>query len=477
MNIADTTILRWFKDAWTAYSHLGVNSDRSNPESRRIILNNKVAAVVFILGVWVSLYLVSSSSSSLILYWFAFLLMCVWVMPFLNALGHTYISRHMLSSLMPLFIIGIVAHTRVATPDEVHGASFYVPRFYLMAISFFPLLLFSHNEEWRMYVSLAINGLTLLFFNELLDFFGAGMGILEPHVDDAFFISVSSVICLTVVGSGFYFLNRLNSDYEVRIEELLDETATKNQRIESAISYASNIQKVVLPLSETLNELSDRMFVIYRPLDVVSGDFYYLKKTTDHITFGVIDCTGHGVPGAFVSLLAHGALQRAVEACGAENPGSVMASLNRYFHDDLTRSGNPDISDGLEIILCSLDLVTNELRLAGANLSCHVVQQGTMSEYRCDRGYIRQGNPNRAFTEMNVSLKTGGMVYITTDGISDQFGGKDDKRLGKRILSEHMKTIVELPLDQQRSRITSFFDTWKGDRNQVDDICLVALRV
>jgi len=470
------SIHKWCTDAWHSFSNLGVQHGVDSPISRRIILTNRVAAVVFVLGLGVAFYFLGANASTITFNWFAFLLGTIWIMPFLNALGHTWASRHILSSLMPLFIIAIVAHTRVSTPDEVHEASFYIPRFYLMAISFFPLLLFGPSERKRMYVSFGINMLILLLFNELLDFFGAGMGLLEPEVKDAFFISISSVICLVLIGSGFFFLNELNHNYEVRIGELLKDTEHKNMRISRAINYAQNIQKVVLPTQVAVHDLSERMFIIYRPLDVVSGDFYFLEERDGHILFAVIDCTGHGVPGAFVSMLAYSALQRAVGEHGAASPANILSKLNRLFHDDLSRSGNPDIRDGMDIAICSYNTTTCELKMAGANLTIYVVQQGRIAEYPCDRGYISQGDPERTFSEITLTLQEDDMVYLTSDGISDQFGGPQDKRLGRRGLASRLESIAPMPLTRQDKQIVAFFEEWKGNGRQIDDVCMIGFR-
>jgi serine phosphatase RsbU (regulator of sigma subunit) len=467
----------WLADAWRLYSRLGTADGANDALARRIILSNQVAAVVFVMGLGVTLYFLSGEYSSITLYWFMLLLGAVWIMPFLNAMGNTGVSRLILSSLMPLFMVGIVSHTRVATPDEVHGASFYIPRFYMMAIGFFPLLLFTAAERARLYISLGLNVLIMLFFNELLDLFGAGMGLLEPQVEDAFFISISSVLSMLVIGSGFYFLNNLNNRHEQRIQELLEETEEKNARIESAIAYAKDIQQTILPPKALEEKLSDNLFVLFRPLDVVSGDFYLLQEKDDQLLFGVIDCTGHGVPGAFVSLLAHSALRRAIMEKGMQDPSSVLAVANRLFHEDFTRSGTTHQRDGMELVLCSLDRETLQLRVSGTNLYCFVVSNGELTSQRCDRGSISPGNPERVFSEHVIQLKKGDTVYLSSDGLPDQFGGPNDKRMGRKAMTQLFTSVSDQSLPNQRDAVQSAFEEWKGHRFQVDDVCVMGVRV
>jgi len=303
------------------------------------------------------------------------------------------------------------------------------------------------------------------------------MGALEPIVDHAFFISISSVISLGIIASGFFFLNQLNVAYEQRIEVLLKDSEEKNQRIRSAINYAKNIQQVVLPQKDVEDGLSERVFCFYQPLDVVSGDFYLLREDAHHLLFAVIDCTGHGVPGAFVSLLAHSALQRAISMHGMHGPAAILEETNRLFHGDFSRSGNPDVRDGMDIVLCSLDRTAMELRISGANLTAYVVQQQTVIEHRCDRGAICPGHPERRFTEATIKLAAGDMVYLTSDGLPDQFGGPQDKRFGRRALARKFAEMSSLSIPEQRDTIVSAFHTWKGEHPQVDDVCVMGVRV
>jgi len=461
---------------WQAYSQLGVKHLAEDPISRRIVLTNRVAAVVFVLGVWMAAYFLQEGFSTITLYWFVFLIGTVFIMPILNAFGHTYVSRHMLSSLMPLFIIAIVAHARLSTPNEVHEASFYIPRFFLTAISFFPLLLFSPTERLRMYVSFGSNIIILLFFNELLSLFGAGMGLLEPQIKDAFFISVTSVISLVIIASGFFFLNQLNHNYELRIGELLAETESKNRHINAGINYAKNIQQVVLPPKETLTKLNNQLFVFYRPLDVVSGDFYLVEESVDTILFAVIDCTGHGVPGAFMSILANSALQRSISLLGYSNPAAIMSSVNQLFHEDLNRSGNPDIKDGMDMAICSWNKKSHQLLISGANLHIILATDKGPALHYCDKGSISIGNPERIFTNTAFQLQPSDMVYVSSDGFADQFGGQYDKRMGKRGVASALCDMAQLPVLEQQAAIAALFDTWKGTADQVDDVCLIGFR-
>ena len=466
----------WFKDAWLLVSSLGV-FDGDNPYfSRKVVLTNQVAVIIFLVSLLLTGGFLAIDSPQATVNWFLLLLVVVWSVPFLNFLGNRVLSRHVLSTALPLFSVLFVAHIRAMHPESVHEASFYIPRYFQIALSFIPVILFGFEERKHLFISFTFNVAVLLFYNELLGMMGAGMGVAEPMVKDPFFISVSSVLGLVIVSTGYFFLNKMNSEYELQIEQLLDKTEKQNRSMQDAVNYAKNIQQVVLPKDNVLAKLKDQMFVMYRPLHTVSGDFYMVDESDDFIVFSVIDCTGHGVPGAFMSILASSALQRTMALVGQSDPRPILNNANRLFHEDLSRSGNPDIQDGMDMVLCSYDKKKGELRFAGANLSVHVVTEGGIAEYRTDKGGISMGSPDRDFKTNTIKLDKGVHVYITSDGYYDQFGGDRDRRMGKRSFREMLEEVSKLPMTQQHETLVANFYAWKGESFQVDDVCLIGFK-
>jgi serine phosphatase RsbU (regulator of sigma subunit) len=411
------------------------------------------------------------------IHWFLFSLVVTWLVPFFNFTGNRILSRHILSTALPLFAILFAGHIRVLHPESVHPASFYVARYFQISLAFMPLILFGFEERKHLFASFLFNVLALLFYNEIMDVMGAGLGVAEPIIKDPFFVSVSSVIGLALVSTGYFFLSRMNSEYELQIEGLLDKTEQQNRSMQDAINYAKNIQQVVLPKDNVLAKLKDRLFVLYRPLHTVSGDFYMVEESNDHIIFSVIDCTGHGVPGAFMSILASSSIQRSIDLVGYANPGLILNNANRLFHEDLSRSGNPDIRDGMDMVMCSFDKRTGTMRFAGANLTVYVVTQGAVAEYRTDKGGISMGSPERNFAITTLELKSGDLVYISSDGYYDQFGGDKDKRLGKRSFRDLLLMVSGMPMAEQHEYLNTYFTEWKQNSFQVDDVCLIGFRV
>ena len=466
----------WIKEAWLALSELGVKKEDTPYYSRKIVLTNQVAVIIFSFGFILTIGFLSINASAATINWFLLLLIVVWTVPFFNFIGNRILSRHILSTALPLFAVLFTAHIRAIAPETVHEASFYVSRYFQIGLSFTPLILFGFKERKHLFVSFSLNVLILLFYNEIMSLMGAGLGVAEPMVKDPFFISISSVLGLMIVSGGYFFLNKMNSEYEVQIEDLLYKTEQQNRSMQDAINYAKNIQQVVLPMNNVLDNLQEQLFVMYRPLHTVSGDFYIVEETAEYIVFSVIDCTGHGVPGAFMSILASSALQRSIALVGHANPEVILNNANRLFHEDLVRSGNPDIQDGMDMVMCCFDKRSNELSIAGANLSAYVIANGEITEYCTDKGGISIGTPTRSFNPTTIQLQAGNHIYISTDGYYDQFGGDRDKRIGKRQYREKLLEVSVQPIKTQHQQLMNFFENWKGESFQVDDVCMIGFR-
>lgn len=455
---------------------MGVDQTDTPYFTRKIILTNQVSIIMFLIGIALTGGFLAIDSPTGTINWCIGMLIMIWLVPFLNYVGHRILSRHLLSTAVPLFAVIFTGYARAIHPETVHEASFYVSRYFQIAFSFTPLILFGFEERKHLFTSFSINVLILLFYNVIMELMGAGLGVAEPIIKDAYFVSVSSVLGLALVSTGYFFLNKMNSEYELQIEQLLDKTEKQNRSMQDAINYAKNIQQVVLPKDNVLATLNDRLFVLYRPLHTVSGDFYMVEESNDHIIFSVIDCTGHGVPGAFMSILASSSIQRSIDLVGYANPGLILNNANRLFHEDLSRSGNPDIQDGMDMVMCSFSKKTNELRFAGANLTVYVVTQGGVAEYRTDKGGISMGSPDRSFNVTLVRLNPGEHVYISSDGYYDQFGGDKDKRLGKRSFRDLLMAVSSMPMKEQHEYLNTYFSDWKQDSFQVDDVCLIGFR-
>jgi serine phosphatase RsbU (regulator of sigma subunit) len=260
----------------------------------------------------------------------------------------------------------------------------------------------------------------------------------------------------------------------------------KNKDILDSIKYAKKIQDSILPEKRFMDQLLKEYFVYYRPKDIVSGDFYWVERTEDKIYIAVADCTGHGVPGAFMSIMGHNFLNQAINEKGLNRPDQILSYMNIAISSSLGQNktnGNKDIltkvQDGMDIVLISLDPTDNELMFSGAQRPLLIVRNGELIELKGDRfpvGGQSYGKMKR-FTLQTQQLQVGDMLYMFSDGYADQFGGDKNKKFKYAKLRELLKTIAEDQMGSQKELLSEAHQLWKAKREQVDDICVVGIRI
>ncbi len=254
----------------------------------------------------------------------------------------------------------------------------------------------------------------------------------------------------------------------------------QKEEITDSISYALNIQKAMFPSEELLTSVFSEHFILHQPKDIVSGDFYFVERAEDYIVFSAIDCTGHGVPGAFLSFLGMDILQDAVHRKGLLKPADILAHLDTEINIRLRQSsGKESIHDGMDLALCTLNLKTKELQYAGAFNPLYCVSSGVFTEIKADKhaiGANRDGKPV-SYTNHVLNLKTGDCIYVLSDGYADQFGGASGKKFKYKPLKELILKLNPLPMNEQKAVLNKTFQDWKGDLFQVDDILILGLRI
>ena len=277
-----------------------------------------------------------------------------------------------------------------------------------------------------------------------------------------------------------------------------EELAKKNKDILDSINYAQRIQQAILPSPSFVKCHLPESFVFFRPKDIVSGDFYLLEMAEESVMFAVVDCTGHGVPGAFMSFLGHDGVQRAISEYKLSEPGKVLDKLNDLVQRALQSSDNPDVKDGMDIALCLLDAKTRKLQFAGANNPLYIIRSASQPVLMRNDGpmqpnmelngyhlYETKGNKqpigahiNRVpFTTYSFEMLPGDTLYVFSDGFADQFGGPN----GRKFLYSNLKTILiehqQLKLSNQMEAYEKIINQWIGNHEQIDDICLMGVRI
>jgi len=257
------------------------------------------------------------------------------------------------------------------------------------------------------------------------------------------------------------------------IEEKNKLVELKNEEILDSITYAKRIQTAILPSNQLFKALLPNHFVLYLPKDIVAGDFYWLEENKGKTFFAVADCTGHGVPGALMSVVCHNALNRCVREFSLTDPGQILDKTREIIVSELSKS-DQSVSDGMDISLCVFDEKSDYVLWAGANNPLWIFRNATKTfeEWKSNKQPIGVYDDYNSFTTHSIKIESNDRLYLFTDGFADQFGGEKGKKLMKRAFQDYLKETSSMSMDAQKSALEKFFVEWKGDLDQVDDVCV-----
>ncbi len=252
----------------------------------------------------------------------------------------------------------------------------------------------------------------------------------------------------------------------------------KNKAITDNIDYAQRIQSAILPDIKLIHKTLTQSFILFLPKDIVSGDFYAYAEKNGRVFIVAGDCTGHGVSGAFMSMIGSSLLNQIINEKGVMQPAQILAELNIAVIEAL-KQGENESNDGMDIAVCSFDLAQNELQYAGAYRPLWLIRNKEIITYNHDKFPIGglQMARNRAFTNYTIQLVQGDTIYIFTDGYPDQFGGANGKKLMTSKFRETLLSIQQMDMAGQQTYLNQFFYKWKGDAEQVDDVLVIGVRI
>lgn len=283
---------------------------------------------------------------------------------------------------------------------------------------------------------------------------------------------------------------RLEKEVQERTEEIEKQRALlkeQNQDLMSSIKYAERIQKALLPSERHMKEWLHESFVFFRPKDILSGDFYWMEEvvTTNDtpqkmLLFATADCTGHGVPGAIVSIVCNNLLKLSKIQRDVNTTGEALDFINHEISTLLNSKYNEEqIKDGMDVSLCALNFDTHMLYYSGAKIPLYLIRNGELTVYKGDRRSIGYSSDTSGFTYTTnaIQLQPGDMLYSFSDGIPDQFGGEEGKKFLTKRLKEMLLRVSLLPIDDQRKEIEATINAWMGTQTQIDDMLLVGVRI
>jgi serine phosphatase RsbU (regulator of sigma subunit)/Tfp pilus assembly protein PilF len=296
--------------------------------------------------------------------------------------------------------------------------------------------------------------------------------------------------CLLLIGVSFLLVrgvtkqrhaNNLLSEKNSIIELQKHLVEEKNKDINDSIKYATRIQEAILPPLKYWRTVLPDSFVLYQPKDILSGDFYWLEQTEEYVFVAAADCTGHGVPGALMSIVNYNLLNKAVLEKNIYEPGKILDTVNEYLTQSLHQSYNESsIQDGMDITLVSINKKSGEVRFAGANNPIyHLKKDGRIIEVKGDKfpvGAFIEDNIQK-FTTQKLDVEKGDTIYLFTDGYPDQFGGPKGKKLKYKQFCDLLVANCQSPPSEQANAMKHFFNQWKGNLEQVDDVCVIGVKI
>lgn len=248
----------------------------------------------------------------------------------------------------------------------------------------------------------------------------------------------------------------------------------KNKEILDSINYAKRIQSAILPSHDLIKSKFSESFILYMPKDIVAGDFYWMEVIGNRTLIAAADCTGHGVPGAMVSVVCNNALNRAVREKGLSVPSAILDNTREAIVKEFDQ-GNQDVNDGMDISLCSFE--GNSLQYSGANNALWIIRDGELLETKPTKQAIGKNLRVTPFKNHEIELEKNDIIYLFTDGYADQFGGEKGKKMKSSNFKSLLISIANLPLDQQHYRLEDALELWKGDLEQLDDICIIGVKI
>ncbi len=257
-------------------------------------------------------------------------------------------------------------------------------------------------------------------------------------------------------------------------KEILEE---KNQDIMDSIKYAKHIQDAILPEEQELKEEFSDAFILFRPKDIVSGDFYWMAKKENQVLVSAVDCTGHGVPGAFVSIVGNNGLNRAVNEFQLKKPAEILDKLTLLVEEAFKQKSSSDVKDGMDLALISYEKDKGLIQYAGANNPLYLIRDGALTEIKANKQPIGAFDNRKPFTNHEIEVQKGDRIILFSDGYADQFGGDRGKKLKYKAFKNLLLENLHQPIGAYKGILNNYLQNWMGDLEQIDDVCVIGIEI
>lgn len=262
------------------------------------------------------------------------------------------------------------------------------------------------------------------------------------------------------------------------VEEQNEKISELYEEVTDSIKYAKGLQEAILPPDDFVKKSMPDAFILYKPKDIVSGDFYWVEEKNDKVYFAAVDCTGHGVPGAFMSIVGYNALNEALRT--SDNPGEILDGLNRGISKTLHNNGmGSTTKDGMDLALCSYDKKSRVLEYAGAYNPLYLIRNGEVEQLKADKvaigGYFE--DPEQKYTNHVLQLEKDDYIYIFSDGYADQFGGPKGKKFMYKRFRDYLMSLNGKAMPDQKQFLDTTLEQWRGPLEQIDDVLVIGMHI
>ncbi len=460
---------------WSKISENGIYPELDENEKKRIRIMNRLVFIISVLSIFFFIVDLITSVHEGIIITLCTIIFCTITFYLINR------KKYNLAKWMTyLFIIINISAISILGGKNSGTIIFLIPGI------LFPTIIFQ-NKKIIFFCSFIIlcNYILLFWINQNI----APTIILSDELKDLYqFIGMIGV--MTLVFLMIWYFRSINDSYEKiiikknqnlmfsneKINNQKLKLEIKNKEITDSINYASRIQHAILPPENKINNYLKNNFILYLPKDIVAGDFYWMEEANNLIHFAVADCTGHGVPGAMVSVVCNNALNRSIREYHLEKPSDILAKTRELVIESLDQ-GNENIKDGMDIAFCTLDINKRKLQFSGANNPLIIIRNNEIIEIKGDRQPIGKHSKSKEFPNHIVELNKHDSIYLFTDGFQDQFGGVKGKKLKLKGLKEILLSNADKSMRHQKNRIEDAFNLWKDDLEQIDDVCIMGFKV
>lgn len=350
-------------------------------------------------------------------------------------------------------------------------------QFFILIMCLIAIALFENSTALKIYISIAVLAFFLLVIN--LKNKSGLIPITDEMKKAEDVIGIVNLFILFFITILFFsFFRKENIIFQKAILKQKEIIEEKQKEILDSINYAKRIQFSLLASENLLKNNLPEHFVLFKPKDVVSGDFYWATPTPDGFVYITADCTGHGVPGAFMSLLNISKLSQVINENKITRPDLILNNIRTEIIKALNSDGSKESKDGMDAVICKLDIKNMKLEYSAANNSFYIIRKHEIIVCKADKMPVGMGHDDSiSFTYNQIALQKGDVIYTFTDGYADQFGGPKGKKFKYKTLEETLIAIHQLPLNEQQQRLHQTFDDWKGDLDQIDDVLIIGIKI